>query len=99
MMIPYSPRVPRAKIYRIPISTSAITSLISRPKTVTLSPKGIRANMESAVTKEIIGAITKTALSALSGMMSSLTKDLMPSAMGWSSPKYPTRFGPSLTCM
>src|SRR5579862_3807626 len=48
---------------------------------------------------EISGANQKMALSASSGMMSSLMSNLTASAMGCSKPCGPTRIGPSRACM
>ena len=52
-----------------------------------------------AAVTEISGANQKIALSASSGMMSSLIKSFSASAMGCSNPCGPTRMGPSRACM
>ena len=52
-----------------------------------------------AAVTEISGAPQKIALSALSGMMSSLISSFRASAMGCSKPCGPTRMGPRRTCM
>ena len=47
-----------------------------------------------------MGAMTNTTLSALAGMMSSLRRSLIPSAMLWAQPcQPPTRIGPKRTWM
>ena len=48
---------------------------------------------------EMIGARTKTALSAACGVMSSFSASLMPSARPCSSPNGPTRLGPMRICI
>src|SRR5437763_1841854 len=79
--------------------TSVIWSGTSRPKTWTVSPKGMTLSARNAVITGSAGAMRKTTLSAPPGIRSSLKKSLMPSAMVWSSPKGPTRCGPIRSCM
>ena len=55
---------------------------------------GTTASDNSTVTMTIMGAITKTALSANGGIQSSLVKILIMSAATCSKPNGPTRFGP-----
>src|SRR4051812_15607049 len=89
--------VPR--IQRTAMFTSVTCSGTSRPKTWTVSPKGITLSARKAVITGSAGAMRKTTLSAPPGIRSSLKKSLMPSAMVWSSPKGPTRCGPIRSCM
>jgi hypothetical protein len=57
------------------------------------------AKMISAGTSASNGATVCTHTFACDGVTSSLVASLMPSAMGWSSPNGPTRFGPRRTWM
>ena len=63
------------------------------------SAHGNIASEAKAGTRQMTGASMKMGLSAAEGMMSSLKKLLMPSAMGCSSPSQPTRVGPMRICI
>ncbi len=58
------------------------------------TPKGITGRTRNAETTISTGAIRWTQLSAECGTMSSFVTSLIASAIGWSSPNGPTRFGP-----
>ena len=62
-------------------------------------PMGITAKMIRAGTSDITGARVCTQGLAWEGVMSSLRASLIPSAIGCSSPKGPTRLGPRRTCI
>src|SRR3954470_12403305 len=59
---------------------------------------GITAQAPKARVKLIRGASRKTTLSALDGMITSLTKNLMKSAKDWNRPNGPTTLGPLRIC-
>ena len=67
--------------------------------TVTLSPMGIATKTAKAGTIAMSGASQKRNLSALAGIISSLSMSLMASATGCNRPCGPTLQGPSLTCI
>ena len=67
--------------------------------TVRFGPIGMTENDTSAGMTASIGARWKMTLFASAGMNSSLKNSLSTSAMGWSSPKGPTRLGPVRACM
>ncbi len=60
----------------------------------TSGANGTAANMAIAEARTSAGAKTKRSLSAPAGIVSSLTRSLMASAIDWRSPNGPTRFGP-----
>ena len=61
--------------------------------------KGTTANISITGASMAMGTIRKTILSAPPGVRSSLKMSLTKSAMGWSSPKGPHRFGPNRFCI
>src|SRR5215217_1455921 len=63
------------------------------------SPTGITEKARKAGIIMITGASPYRILSALLGRTSSLKNSLMPSARVWSTPKGPTRLGPTRVCM
>ena len=69
--------------------------MLSRPSSVS-SPNGMTATTSNVGTNRTIGARLKTALSAVSGTVSSFVISFTMSAIGCSSPKGPQRLGPSL---
>src|SRR5690348_16727826 len=86
-----TPTLETASTSSNPIFTSAITAQSG--------PKGTTEKTMNAEATAMYGAKKKIQRSALSGMKSSLTSSLMPSAIGCSKPHGPTRIGPSLACM
>ncbi len=78
---------------------SAMKGSIVTPPIVKVSPKGITAHTRNDGMKISAGASMNTNFSALAGVRSSLAKSLRTSAMGWSTPRGPTRLGPIRTCM
>src|SRR6185295_19589782 len=86
-----TPTLETASTSSNPIFTSAITAQSG--------PNGTTEKTMKAEATAIYGAKKKIQRSALSGMKSSLTRSLMPSAIGCKSPQGPTRIGPNLACM
>src|SRR5262245_1253783 len=71
---PSTPTDETASMNRSPMFTLAIVAQVA--------PHGMTARTTNAATTDTIGAMIKTALSALSGMMSSLSNSFNPSAAG-----------------
>jgi hypothetical protein len=68
-------------------------------KIETSGPHGMTAKAMKAIVPDITGAAMNNSLSAVRGMMSSLSGSLSASAMGWSRPNGPARFGPGRFCI
>src|SRR3989338_2885666 len=90
MMMPYTPSEVIAKIYNRP--ALRLDSTIP-------SVNGTTAHAASDGASAMIGARTNRNLLEPLGTMISLKNNFTPSAIGCSSPKYPTRFGPMRICM
>jgi len=88
--IPYTPNEETAKIYSIPIFTSANTIV---------SSKGITAQPTKLSVNVIIGAAINIVKFALLGNTVSFKSNFRPSAKGCNKPKNPTTFGPLRLCM
>ena len=86
-------------MYKTPTGMSVNCMAVWRPNIVTSPVIGITANAIKQVVALIIGAKTKTTLSAAEGIMSSFSANLTPSANAWIKPNGPTRFGPGRCCM
>src|SRR5512133_3158444 len=97
--IPYTAIDAIAVTYRMPTSMFAMYRLMVRPKSWKLGPHGTVAVMMTAGTTVTIGAMKNNIFSAAAGVNSSLKISLTASAIGWSRPKIPARFGPIRTCM
>lgn len=88
--IPYTPNGGTAKIYSIPIFTSANTIV---------SSEGITARPAELSVDVIIGAAINIVGFALLGNTVSFKSSFGPSAKGCNKPKNPTTFGPLRLCM
>ena len=88
--VPYAPNEGTAKIYSIPIFTSANTIV---------SSKGITAQPTELGIGVIIGAAVNIVGFALLGDTVSFGSGFGPSAEGCDEPKNPTTFGPLRLCM
>src|SRR6185369_3921652 len=86
-----TPTLETASTSSKPIFTSAITAQSG--------PNGTTEKTMNADATAMYGAKKKIQRSALSGMKSSFTSSLMPSAIGCSNPHGPTRIGPSRACI
>ncbi|OPZ65754.1 MAG: hypothetical protein BWY83_02984 [bacterium ADurb.Bin478] len=62
-------------------------------------PKGMTENVSRAGTNTSAGANQYNVFSTWLGVISSLNKNLMPSATGCSRPNGPTRLGPTRSCI
>src|SRR5271165_6929497 len=90
MMMPSTPSDETPSMNRMPMFISV---------TACVGPNGTTRNVVNAVIVTTTGALQKTSLSALAGMMSSLMSSFSASANGCSSPCGPTRMGPRRICM
>ena len=72
---------------------------VNTPKIETSGPTGMIAKLMNAGVTAMSGARMNTILSTPSGMMSSFSPSLIPSAIDWSSPNGPARLGPRRFCM
>ncbi len=81
------------------MGTSAMIMSTTPQRVGSGAAMGITAKVTSDGTSTRIGARTKKKRDAVAGSVSSLSRFLTPSAMGWSSPKGPTRFGPRRSWM
>src|SRR6185503_1383332 len=86
-----TPTLETASTSSNPMFTSAMTAQSG--------PNGMTEKTMNADATAMYGAKKKIQRSAFSGMKSSLTSSLRPSAIGCSSPHGPTRIGPSRACM
>jgi hypothetical protein len=89
-------------MYRIPMLMSLMTNGFTETPAISMvwsGPKGITANPIKAGTNAKIGAMLNRNLLAPAGMMSSLKKSLMASAIGWRIPYGPTSMGPMRSCI
>ena len=99
--MPYTPSEEIASRKTMPTLTFAIQGVTVYPNTWNVPPPemGITARAVKAGITVRMGARVKRKRSARSGMMSSLIRSLIPSAIGWRIPWNPTRRGASRTCM
>ena len=91
---PYTARELKARMYRIPIGTSAMIMSTTPTGVGSGAAIGMTANVTSDGKSTRIGARMKKTRDAVAGSVSSLRMFLMPSAIGCSRPNGPTRFGP-----
>jgi hypothetical protein len=88
-----------AKVNRIPIFVSMPCIGIVNPSYSMESPKGMTAELMSAVTIAIQGPRIKSHLFAFAGMNSSFVNIFTASAIGCSKPRGPALLGPIRSCM
>src|SRR5512133_2578752 len=92
--IPYTAMEAMAPRYSTPTLILATASITWRPNRLTTGPKGMTAAMIIEGTIVTTGAQKKRILSAFAGTSSSLKISFTASAIGWSRPRGPARFGP-----
>ena len=94
IITPYTPKETMAKVNRIPMLVSMPCIGIIYPSYSIESPKGMTAELMSAVIIAMQGPRIKSHLLALAGINSSLVNIFTASAMGCSKPSGPALLGP-----
>jgi len=97
--MPYTPMELMASTSSTATGRSATCSGVRWWKIETTGPTGMMEKATKAGAADSIGATTKISLSAVVGMMSSLSGSLSASAIGCSRPNGPARFGPGRFCI